>query len=261
MEEKKSKLKERISALEVHSGLSALLVEQSPKYNCLWVSSLTHSSVKGLPDNELVTLRERVDMVAELKKITTKHILVDVDTMGMIEHVPYYTKAFEDAGAYGIVIEDKQYPKQNSLLSDGKHELANVDAFCEKIRVAKENAKGMLVIARLESLIAKRSMEEALIRANAYINAGVDVILIHSKEKIGDEVLEFAKRLREISDIPMAAIPTTYPLPEDHPFDILIHANFMLRASMLAMQKVANAEDPKSIDMTSVEEIFNVLGH
>lgn len=251
----------KINALEVHSGLSALIVEKAPKYNALWVSSLTHSSVKGLPDNELVTLKERVDMVAELKKITTKPILVDVDTMGMIEHVPYYTRAFEDAGAYAIVIEDKQYPKQNSLLSDGKHELANVDAFCEKIQTAKLSSKGMLVIARLESLIAKRSMEEALIRANAYIKAGVDVILIHSKEKVGDEVLEFAKRLRETSKIPMAAIPTTYPLPEDHPFDILIHANFMLRASMKAMQKVAEADDVKSVEMASVEEIFSFLGH
>lgn len=244
--------------LETHSGLSALIVKDS-QYDGHWVSSLTHAAIKGLPDNELVPLTERVDLVREIKRLSDKPIIVDVDTLGAIEHIPFYTKAFEEAGAYAIVIEDKKYPKQNSLLEENKHQLEDVDIFCQKIKVAKDNTKEMLIVARLESLIAKHSMAEALIRAEAYVKAGADMILIHSKQKIdATEVMEFAKRFSEISSVPLVAVPTTYVLPEDHPFSITIHANHMLRASMKAMEKVANGED---VELSSVEDIFSLCGH
>ena len=247
-----------MNILEIHSGLSALLVERS-KYDGLWISSLTHSAIKGLPDNEMVSLKERIDLVEEIRRITTKPIIVDVDTIGVIEHIPFYTKAFESAGAYAIVIEDKKYPKQNSLLSDGKHQLEDVDIFCEKIKTAKDNVKNLKIIARLESLIAKHSMEEALIRAEAYVKSGADMILIHSKREIDcKEVMDFAERFKKISDVPLVAVPTTYVLPEVHPFEIVIHANHLLRASLKAMQ---NYIDEKDVELSSVQDIFNIVGH
>jgi 2-methylisocitrate lyase-like PEP mutase family enzyme len=243
---------------EAHSGLSALLVEKS-KYDGIWVSSLTHATSKGLPDNELVPLTERVDLVRDIKRITTKPILVDVDTLGGIEHVPFYIKAFKESGAWGIVIEDKKYPKQNSLLEENKHQLEDVDVFCQKIRLAKSHAGDMKIIARLESLIAKHSMADALIRAQAYEEAGADLILIHSKQKIdATEVMEFARRFGEISNRAMVAIPTTYELPEKHPFSVIIHANHMLRASMKAMEKYINGEQ---VELSSVQELFDLCGH
>ncbi len=251
----------KLNALEAHSGLSALLVERS-RYNAIWVSSLTHSAVQGLPDNELVPLKERVDLVSDIKRITTKPIIVDVDTLGQIEHVPFYVKAFKEAGAYAIVIEDKKYPKQNSLLEENKHVLEDVDMFCEKIKVAKDNSEGLLIVARLESLIAKRSMQEALIRAQAYVMAGADMILIHSKQQIEcTEVMEFATKFREFCDVPLVAVPTTYVLPEDHPFDIIINANHMLRASINAMQDVARSKNPNDVEMVDVSEVFGLVGH
>lgn len=251
----------KLHALEAHSGISALLVEKS-RYSAIWVSSLTHAASKGLPDNELVPLKERADLVAEIRRLTTKPIIVDVDTLGQIEHVPFLVKAFKDAGAYAIVIEDKKYPKQNSLLEENKHVLEDVDMFSEKIKVAKDNANGLLIVARLESLIAKRSMQEALIRAQAYVMAGADMILVHSKQKVEcTEVMEFATEFRKFCDVPLVAVPTTYVLPEDHPFDVLISANHMLRASILAMRDVTKALDPKTVDMVDVEEIFGLVGH
>jgi len=243
---------------EVHNGISALLVEQS-HYDGMWISSLTHSAAKGLPDNELVPLTERIDMVRDIRRLTTKPIIVDVDTLGGLEHIPFYVRAFEQAGAYAIVIEDKKYPKQNSLLDDGQHQLEDVDVFCQKLKLAKENAKDMKIVARLESLIAKKSMSEALIRAEAYEKAGVDYILIHSKQKIdASEVMEFAEKFSKISSKPMIAIPTTYELPTDHPFAITISANHMLRASVKAMEKWLKGEE---VELTSVQELFNLCGH
>ena len=247
--------------LEAHSPLSAILIEKS-KYDGIWISSLTHSAIRGLPDNELVSLKERVELVEEIKKITTKPILVDFDTGGQIEHLPYYIKWFEKVGTWGVIIEDKRFPKQNSLLAEGKHQLEEVDIFCQKIKIAKENTKEMKVFARLESLIAQKSIYDALIRTEAYIQAGTDGILIHSKEKItANEVMGFAKEYKEKWKLPLIAIPSTYELPKEHQFDIIIYANMMLRASIKAMENVVNAKNPKDIEMVSVEDIFRLVGH
>ena len=243
--------------LEAHNGLSALLIERSDKWDGIWISSLTHAASHGLPDNELVPLMERVDLVREVKGVSKKPIIVDVDTLGDIRHTPHYVKAFRDAGAYAITIEDKKYPKENSLLEDGRYSLEHIDNFCEKIIKAKENSGPMKVITRLESLIAKHSIYEALVRAEAYEKAGADMILIHSKQKVScDEVMEFATKFREKSNLPLVAIPTTYNLPEKHPFAITIKANHLLRASLRAMQEYI---DGKS-NLASVEEIFNLIG-
>lgn len=247
-----------MKALEAHNGISALIVDKSP-YDAVWVSSLTQATSKGLPDNELVPLSERVDLVREISRVTEKPIIVDVDTLSGIEHIPYWVREFEKAGAYAIVIEDKKYPKQNSLLDENSHVLEDVDTFSKKLQSAKLASKKLMIVARLESLIAKRSMAEALIRAENYVVAGADMILIHSKQQIeATEVMEFAEKFRKISDIPLVAIPTTYTLPEEHPFELVITANHMMRAAIAAMQ---NFVDGKEVELTSVKEIFKLCGN
>jgi phosphoenolpyruvate phosphomutase len=221
---------------------------------------LTHSAAKGLPDNELVPLKERVDLVEEIKRISNKAIIVDIDTGESIEHLPFIISWFEKAGAYAVIMEDKKYPKQNSLLEDGKHQLEDVDVFAEKIRVAKANAGKMKVFARLERQIAKRSQHEAIVRAEAYINAGADGIMVHSKQKVdATEVMSVGEDIRQHHpDLLLIAVPTTYKLPKSHPFDIVIHANHLLRASFKAMQKYLHGEE---VELAEVQDIFNLVGH
>jgi len=248
-----------MEVIEVHSGLSAILAEKS-NYNAFWISSLTHATSKGLPDNELVPLKERVDLVSEIKRITTKPIIVDIDTGESIEHLPFLIRWFDKANAYAVIMEDKKYPKQNSLLEDANQTLEDVDVFCKKIKVAKENSGEMKIFARLESLIAKKSVYEAILRAKAYMEAGADGIMVHSKQKVDcSEVMRVAEEIRKINPtITLIAVPTTYTLPKEHPFEIVIHANHLMRASMKAMQKYLNGEE---VELASVEEIFNLVGH
>ena len=245
--------------LETHSNLSSLLIDKS-NYDGVWVSSLTHAAIKGLPDNELVPLKERVDFVEETKRITNKPIIVDIDNGGSIEHLPFIIKWFSKAGAYAVIMEDKCGTKKNSLLEDAIQQLEDVDVFSKKIRVAKENAGEMKIFARLESLIAKKSKYDALIRAEAYINAGADGIMVHSKQKVdATEVMEVGQELKDKHpDLTLIAVPTTYILPEKHPFDIVIKANHLLRASLKAMQKFIAGEE---VELASVEDIFNLVGH
>jgi len=216
----------------------------------LWVSSLTHSTSKGLPDTELIPLSERVDLVREVRRVSDKPIFVDVDTGG--GHIGYHAKWFKDAGATALIMEDKAFPKQNSLLVNGKHNLEDIDKFCQKI----SEAKGIMVIARIESLIAKHSVYEALVRAEAYEKAGADGIMIHSKQQVDcSEVMEFAEKFREKSNLPLVAVPSTYNLPEDHPFDYVIHANHLLRASLKGMQDYLAGKGK----LASIEDVFNLI--
>lgn len=245
--------------LEAHNGISALMVEKS-NYDGIWISSLTHSAAKGLPDNELVPLKERVDLVEEVRRITTKPIIVDIDTGGDIEHLPFLIQWFERAGAYAVIMEDKKYPKQNSLLEEGKKDLEDIDVFARKIKIAKENTKEMKVFARLESLIAKHSKYEALLRADAYIEAGADGVMVHSKQKVDcTEVMEVGTEIAsKHPGVTLIAVPTTYKLPEVHPFSIVINANHMLRASMKAMEKYIKGEE---VELSSVQDVFDLVGH
>lgn len=245
--------------LEAHNGLSALLVEKS-NYDGIWVSSLTHSASCGLPDNELIPLSERVDLVRQIRRVTTKPIFVDIDTGGDITHLPTIVKWFKEAGAYALIMEDKKFPKQNSLLEEGKKDLEEIDVFSEKIKAAK-TVEGIKIFARLESLIAKKSVFEASLRGAAYVEAGADGIMVHSKVKIDcTEVMEVGDWLRMIyPELTLIAIPTTYTLPENHPFDIVISANQMLRVSLQAMRDYALTQHDYFL-MSSVEDIFNLVG-
>ena len=251
-----------IKALETSCGLAAKLVEQSDKYNAVWISSLCESATKGLSDNEIMSLDSRLNTVREIRRATNKDIILDGDTGGSIEHFPFVVKEFENAGVDILIIEDKVFPKKNSLLEEEKQILEDVDIFAMKIMAGKKAATNIKLFARIESLIAKKSIFEALIRAEAYIKAGADGIMIHSKEKVdATEIMEFAEKFKEKwPDIPLVAVPTTYNLPEDHPFDIVIYANHLLRASLRAMKEAIELEDIKQANMSSVNDIFDLVG-
>jgi len=244
--------------IEASNGLMAKLVDKS-EYTGIWVSSLCHSAQKGLPDNELVPLKERVDLTEEISRLTNKPIIVDIDTGESIEHLPFLIRWFEKAGAWAVMMEDKKYPKQNSFIEEGQR-LEDVDIFCEKIKASKRVCGNMKVFARLESLIAKKSQYEAILRASAYIEAGADGIMVHSKQKVdATEVMEVGNELRQkYPELTLIAVPTTYNLPEEHPFDIVITANHLTRVSLKAMQKFLAGE---AVETASVQDIFDIVGH
>lgn len=247
---------------EAHNGLSGLLVDKS-KYDGIWVSSLTESASKGLPDSELISYDNRLHTIREIRNVTNKPIMVDFDTGGSVEHFPYWVKQLENAGVNYIMIEDKVFPKKNSLLEDANQILEDVDVFSEKIRQGKKVVKNVKIFARIESLIAKKSLFDALLRADAYIAAGVDGIMIHSKTKVDStEIMEFANTFKtRYPDIPLVAVPTTYELPDKHPFDIVISANHLLRASLHAMREALQLEDIRKYPMSSVQDIFDLVGY
>jgi len=246
--------------LEAHNGLSSRIVEQS-NFDGIWVSSLTESASKGLPDNEITSGEERLRTIREIRRASSKPIIVDWDTGGQVEHFTFWLKELERAGVSAVVIEDKSFPKRNSLLKGDKlHILEDVDKFSEKIKRGKEAVEDMMVIARLESLIAKKSMYEALIRAEAFLKAGADGIVIHSKSEVSArEVMEFAEKYKKEFSQPLVAIPTTYDLPTEHPFDIVIYANHLLRASLKAMKDFVETFDKNKL--AKVEDIFKIIGY
>lgn len=248
--------------LEAHNGISALLVDKS-KYDGIWVSSLTESASKGLPDSELISYDNRLHTIREIRNVTNKPIIVDWDTGGSTEHFPYWVRQLENAGVNIIMIEDKVFPKKNSLLEDANQILEDVDVFADKIAQGKKVAKDVKIFSRIESLIAKQSVDEALARADKYIEAGVDGVMIHSKVKVDcSEIMEFATRFREkYTNTPLVAVPTTYELPENHPFDIVIYANMLFRASIKAMQDAIALPDIKKANMVSVQDIFDMVGY
>ncbi len=244
--------------IEVSNGLMARIADKSD-YDYLWVSSLCHSANKGLPDNELIPLSDRVELVKEVRRCSLKPIIVDIDTGGQMEHLPFIVKWFEEAGAYALIMEDKCGVKKNSLIEEGKHELEDMDIFCEKIKTCKLFANNIKIYARLESLIAKKSKYEAVLRARAYLAAGVDGIMVHSKTKLDPtEVMEVANEIREIApETTLIAVPTTYTLPAEHPFDIIIDANQMTRACISAMKDFV---DGKEVGLATVPQIFELCG-
>jgi len=270
---KNIKNKGYIRILEAHSGLSSKIAAEAG-FDGIWVSSLTDSAVRGLPDTELVTLPQRAEKVKEIRRVCSLPIVVDVDTGGQIDHFPWHAKELEAAGADALVIEDKAFPKKNSLDRSANHRLEEIDKFCEKIKAGKEAVSQALIIARLESLIAKRSMFEALVRAEAFMSAGADGVVIHSKEKVGDqEVIAFARKFKpQFPKAILMCIPTAYNHVYDEKlaregFSIICHANQLLRASVASMAKIAKTIKEKGRgweaekEIASVEEIFRLTGY
>ena len=247
-----------VRILEVHDGLSGLITEhvsvckdgEFHTFDGMWSSSLTDSTSKGKPDIEAVDLTTRLQGVTDILECTTKPIIYDGDTGGLAEHFVYTVRTLERNGISAIIIEDKMGLKKNSLFgTDVVQHLASIEDFSLKISMGKQAqvTKDFMIIARLESLIAGGTVEDALERAYAYVKAGADGIMIHSKDKSGEDVKEFCLAFRrEYSHVPIILVPTTYNQFTEEEFqswgaNIIIYANHMLRAAYPAMVTVAES--------------------
>ncbi|WP_431478295.1 phosphoenolpyruvate mutase [Massilia eburnea] len=246
-----------LRALEAHSPISALLAqhacfEPAPGntvgYDAVWSSSLTDSTQKGLPDIEILSASNRLLNVHEIFDVCALPMIFDGDTGGKPEHFALHVKALELAGVSAVVIEDKRGLKKNSLLgNDVLQQQDAIEEFCDKIRAGRASriTDDFMIIARCESLILERGMDDALQRCLAYVDAGADGIMIHSRKKDGQEIIEFARLFRQRHpDVPLICVPTSYAHLkfeelERAGFNVVIYANHMLRSAYLAMKGVA----------------------
>lgn len=249
--------KETIRVLEAHDGLSALIVENTQlkdksglpqHFDAIWVSSLTDSIAKGKPDTELVDRTSRLATINEILEVTTKPVIVDGDTGGHVEHFKHTVRSLERLGVSAIVIEDKTGLKRNSLHDKPEeHSQESSESFAAKIRAgidARVNDKFM-VIARIESLILGKGQADALARATAYLEAGASAIMIHSKDKSGHDVEEFAGAYNKLDNrMPLMMVPTSYSGVSEEKLsrwgaNIIVYANHLLRAAYPAMERAA----------------------
>lgn len=247
-----------VRVLESHSGLTGLICEnisiningKHEEFDAMWSSSLTDSTSKGKPDIEAVDLTTRLHSINDMLECTTKPMIYDGDTGGRPEHFVFAVRTLERLGVSAIIIEDKIGLKKNSLFgTDVKQEQATGDEFSFKIKAGKKAqiTNDFMIIARIESLICGKDVNDALVRAFAYVEAGADGIMIHSKEKSGDDIKIFCTTFRQTdSSTPIVVVPSTYnQISEDElkrwGVNIVIYANHMLRASYPAMVKVAES--------------------
>jgi phosphoenolpyruvate phosphomutase len=256
-----------VRIMEAHDGLSGLIIEnievnkgiKTNSFDGMWSSSLTDSTSKGKPDIEAVDLTTRMQDLTNILECTTKPIIYDGDTGGKPEHFQFTVRTLERNGISAIIIEDKIGLKKNSLFgTDAIQTQDTIEGFCHKIRVGKEAqvTKDFMIIARCESLIAGKTVDDALERTFAYVDAGADGIMIHSKEKTGSDIKEFCLRFREKHPaVPIIVVPTTYNhIKEDElqswGVNVVIYANHMLRAAYPAMYKCAETilENERSLE-------------
>lgn len=260
-----------VRILEAHSGLSGLIIENLSvdtdkgvrSFDGMWSSSLTDSTSKGKPDIEAVDLTTRLQSLTDILECTTKPIIFDGDTGGKTEHFVFTVRTLERNGISAVIIEDKIGLKKNSLFgTDAIQAQDTIEGFCNKIRAGKQAqvTKDFMIISRVESLIAGKSVDDALERAFAYVEAGADGVMIHSKNKSGMDIKEFCERFREKdATTPIVVVPTTYNQfteEELHGWgiNVVIYANHMLRASYPAMYKVAQTilENSRSLETDSM---------
>jgi len=252
-----------------YDAMSAKLVEANG-FDAIWAGSFAISAIHNVPDASILTMTEFFDAASNMAQSCEIPVIADCDTgYGDANNVRHLVKKYENAGIAGVCIEDKTFPKQNSLLKDGNNQLLSEKDFVAKILAAndvKQN-KAFSIIARVEALISGIGMEEALKRAYAYEKAGADLILIHSKKISPEEIFEFSESWKGSS--PLVVIPTTYysvKIDEliSHNIKMVIYANQTLRAAHLAMNnllkkmKDANNMDDIQYEMSSMEEIFKL---
>jgi len=245
-----------VRIMESHCGLTGLIIEHTKvevgseirEFDGMWASSLTDSTSKGKPDIEAVDLTTRLHDLSDSLEVTTKPVIYDGDTGGKTEHFVFTVRTLERLGVSAVIIEDKVGLKQNSLFgTDAVQTQDTIEGFCSKIRAGKDAqvTRDFMIIARIESLIAGKPVEDALERAYAYVAAGADGIMIHSKNKDGMDIKEFCQRFREKDNhTPIVAVPTTYAQFTEAELaewgiNIVIYANHMLRSAYPAMVKCA----------------------
>lgn len=245
-----------VKTIEAHSGLSGLIAEKTivesedglDQFDAMWVSSLCDSTEKGKPDIELVDMTSRLRTIDDIMEVTTKPIIFDGDTGGLAEHFVYTVRSLERMGVSAVIIEDKTGLKKNSLLgTEVEQTQDSVDHFCEKIRAGKRTqlTDSFMIIARIESLILEKGMEDAIYRARAYVQAGADGIMIHSRKKDAGEVMAFCDLFRQEDAVtPLVVAPTSFDSIREaelqaHGVNIVIYANQLLRSAFPAMEHTA----------------------
>ena len=249
-------IKGLVTAMEAHSGITGLIVENTKvlqdgktyQFDAMWVSSLCDSTAKGKPDIELVDMTSRFRTIDDIMEVTTKPIIFDGDTGGMTEHFVYTVRSLERMGVSMVIIEDKTGLKKNSLFgTEVKQTQACIPDFCEKIKAGKkaQKTKEFMICARIESLILEQGMDDALERAFAFSEAGADAIMIHSRKKDPAEIFEFVQKFREKNNTtPIVVVPTSFNTVTEAEFkergvNVVIYANQLTRTGFPAMQDAA----------------------
>lgn len=276
------KLTPIVKAMEAHSGLTGLIVEKTvvehegklDQFDAMWISSLCDSTAKGKPDIELVDMTSRFRTIDDITEVTTKPIIFDGDTGGLTEHFVYTVRSLEKMGVSAVIIEDKKGLKKNSLFgTEVKQTQATIEEMSAKIAAGKKAqlTDDFMIIARIESLILEQGMEDALARAHAFVAAGADGIMIHSRKKEPDEILEFCDKFREDNkETPIVVVPSSFnTITEEelasHGVNIVIYANQLTRSAFPAMQQTA--EDilkyhrAKEVDdrLMSIKQIITLI--
>lgn len=249
-------MKGLVTALEAHSGITGLIAEQTTvlqdgktyQFDAMWVSSLCDSTAKGKPDIELVDMTSRFRTIDDILEVTTKPIIFDGDTGGLPEHFVYTVRTLERMGVSMVIIEDKTGLKKNSLFgTEVSQTQASIEEFCAKIAAGKraQKTRDFMICARIESLILEKGIQDALDRAFAFVSAGADAIMIHSRKKAPDEIFEFVERFRTCDSFtPIVVVPTSFNTVAEEEFkrrgvNVVIYANQLTRAGFPAMLKAA----------------------
>lgn len=273
-----------VRVMEAHNGISGLIVEETKyededeirEFDAIWVSSLTDSTAKGKPDTEYVDRTSRIQTINDILDVTTKPIILDGDTGGLTEHFTLLVRNMERLGVSAVIIEDKAGLKRNSLFgTEVTQELEDIEVFANKISQAKkaQMTSDFMIIARIESLIANVGMEDALKRAKAYIEAGTDAIMIHSRNQDGKEIMEFMKKYQKLEyKVPVVSVPSSYNQfteeeLQEAGFSIVIYANHLLRSAFPAMKKTAVSilKNKRSVEADEycmpIKDILEILPH
>ena len=249
-------LKGCINAIESHSGITGLIAETTTViengktfgFDAIWISSLCDSTAKGKPDIELVDMTSRFRTIDDIMEVTTKPIIFDGDTGGLVEHFVYTVRSLERMGVSMIIIEDKCGLKKNSLFgTEVVQTQETIEKFCEKISAGKkaQKTKDFMICARIESLILEKGMDDALERANCFVEAGADAIMIHSRKKSPDEIFTFIEKFRAVNKYtPIVLVPTSFNEVYEEEFkergaNVIIYANQLTRSGIPAMQNAA----------------------
>ncbi|MCD8511800.1 MAG: phosphoenolpyruvate mutase [Bacillus sp. (in: Bacteria)] len=275
-------MKPLVSVIEAHSGITGLIAEKTTilkdgetrQFDAMWSSSLCDSTSKGKPDIELLDMSKRLQIIDEIMDVTTKPIIVDADTGGLTEHFVYNIRTLERMGVSAVIIEDKTGLKKNSLFgTEVEQTQDSIENFSAKIAAGKAalKTKDFFLIARIESLILERGMDDALERAFAYVKAGANGIMIHSRRKDPNEIFEFCEKFRaEDKSTPLVVVPSSFNTVTEEEFakrgvNIVIYANQLTRSGFPAMQKVAesiltNQRAKEADDMCmSIKEILTLI--
>lgn len=275
-------MKGLVTAIEAHSGITGLIAEKTTvlqegktyQFDAMWISSLCDSTAKGKPDIELVDMTSRFRTIDDIMEVTTKPIIFDGDTGGLTEHFVYTVKSLERMGVSAVIIEDKTGLKKNSLFgTEVVQTQDSIENFCQKITAGKraQKTREFMIIARIESLILERGMEDALTRAEHYVKAGADGIMIHSRKKDPSEIFEFIEKFRAKNTYtPLVVVPTSFNSVKEEEWkkrgvNIVIYANQLTRSAFPAMQNTAKSilENHRSLEcdnmLMSIKDILTLI--